>query len=304
MKILVTGAQGMLGHKLVALLDRAPEIDLIATARSEMREPLVRGTFCRLDIQEANQVNTVLEQTHPDVVINTAALAQVDLCEQEKDLCWNVNVKAVANLVQGCKTNGIFLVHVSTDFVFEGTQALLNEEAVPGPVNYYGKSKLAGEEVVKNGMTEWAIVRTVLVYGTSPDPGRTNIVLWVKKSLEDGKMIRVVNNQWRTPTLVEDLAMGCYLVAGKRAKGVFHVSGEELMTPYDAALATASHFGLDASLIKPIEAAELKQSACRPLKTGFVVDKAKQELGFRPHTFREGLSLMSAQLSLLPCQSS
>jgi len=126
---------------------------------------------------------------------------------------------------------------------------------------------------------------------------RSNIVLWVKKSLEDGKRINVVNDQWRTPTLAEDLAMGCYLAASQKAKGIYHISGSEMMTPYDIAIATANFFNLNASLITSANSSTFTQPAKRPPKTGFIVTKAQRELGYKPHTFTEGLSVLASQIS-------
>ncbi|HRG80224.1 MAG TPA: sugar nucleotide-binding protein, partial [Cyclobacteriaceae bacterium] len=168
--------------------------------------------------------------------------------------------------------------------------------AIAKPVNYYGESKLAGEQAVQKSKLKWAILRTVLVYGVTPDLSRSNIVLWVKKSLEEGKTINVVNDQWRTPTLAEDLAMGCYLAASKKATGIYHISGEEMMTPFDIANQTAEIFKLDKSLIKPADSSTFKQPAMRPPKTGFIITKAKQDLGYQPHTFQQGLALLASQL--------
>lgn len=238
----------------------------------------------------------MLQEQKPDVVINAAAMTQVDHCETQREECWRQNVGGVENLVKAVEAVKAHLVHVSTDFIFDGTRGPLTEEEQPAPVNFYGESKLAGEKVVQQSKCSWAILRTVLVYGITPDMSRSNIVLWVKKSLEEGKKIQVVNDQWRTPTLAEDLAQGCYLAAKQKATGIFNISGETMMTPYDIALATADFFKLDASLIQATDSNQFKQPARRPLKTGFIIDKAKRELGYAPHTFREGLQIMAQQM--------
>jgi dTDP-4-dehydrorhamnose reductase len=125
---------------------------------------------------------------------------------------------------------------------------------------------------------------------------RSNIVLWVKNSLEQKKPIRVVTDQYRTPTLAEDLAIGCLLAAEQKATGIYHVSGEEMMTPYDIAIRTAEFFGLDKTLISPTDASQFTQPARRPMRTGFIIDKAKLELGYEPHSFSEGLAIVKSQL--------
>lgn len=299
MRILVTGGNGLLGQKLSLLLDDKEGVDLIATARSPLSIQLKRGKFQLLDITSKAEVDKVITEVQPDVVINTAAMTQVDHCETEREKCWLSNVTAVEYLVDACEKENAKLVHVSTDFIFDGKVGPLKEDAKPDPVNYYGESKLAGERVVQGSQLDWAILRTVLVFGITTDLSRSNIVLWVKKSLEDGKVINVVNDQWRTPTLAEDLAMGCYLAATKKATGIFHISGEKMMTPYDIAIETADFFGLDQTLIKATDSTKFKQPAARPLKTGFDITKAKVELGYTPHTFTEGLGILADQIQKL-----
>ena len=297
MKILITGANGLLGQKLTELLDNDPTVDLIATARGKLTLLLKRGTFLPLDITDPDAVKIVLDRARPEVVINTAAMTQVDQCETDRELCWKNNVTAVRNLVGVCTKNGVRLIHISTDFIFDGSHGPLDESAKPNPLSYYGASKLAAEEIIRKSSLDWAILRTVLVFGITRDMSRSNIVLWVKKSLEEGKPIQVVNDQWRTPTLAEDLALGCLLAAKKNAKGIFNISGLEMMTPYDIAIRTAGFFKLDTSLIKPTDSTKFKQPAVRPLKTGFIIEKARKELGYQPHTFEEGLVMVAQQLS-------
>ncbi|HZI25779.1 MAG TPA: NAD(P)-dependent oxidoreductase [Chryseolinea sp.] len=297
MKILVTGSNGLLGQKLTELLESDASIELIATATRPAAIPVNRGKFFLLDITNAGSVNQIMDDVKPDVIINTAAMTQVDQCETQREVCWQTNVTAVENLVVAAKRNNSHLVHVSTDFIFDGTKELLDENAVPNPVNFYGDSKLAGEKVILGSDISWSILRTVLVFGVTRDMSRSNIVLWVKKSLEQGKTIQVVNDQWRTPTLAEDLAMGCYLAAKKKAKGIYNISGKDYLSAYDIAIRTAEFFRLDKSLIKETDSTQFTQPARRPLRTGFEIDKARKELGYEPRSFEEGLEVLSSQLT-------
>ncbi len=296
MKIIITGANGLLGYKLVQLLSKQSDVQTIATGRRMISGLPANVSFSELDITDSIQTEKIISQLKPEVVINTAAMTQVDQCETDRDLCWKGNVTGVENLIAACAKNQTHLVHVSTDFIFDGTHGPLDENAVPNPVNYYGESKLAAEKVIQQSSISWTILRTVLVFGVTPDMSRSNIVLWVKKSLEDGKTINVVNDQWRTPTLAEDLAMGCYLSAKKKARGIYNISGEEMMTPYDIAMQTADFFKLNKSLINATDSSKFKQPALRPPKTGFIITKAKNELGYQPHSFEEGLAVMASQL--------
>lgn len=296
MKILVTGANGLLGQKLSALLMKDDSVTPILTARGTISFPVHRGITRSMDITKADAVESVISETKPDVVINTAAMTLVDQCETDQETCWTCNVKAVENLIDACAKSGSHLIHVSTDFIFSGERGPLDENEKPDPVNFYGKSKAAAEELIMRSNTPWSILRTVLVYGITTDLSRSNIVLWVKDNLEKGKTIRVVNDQWRTPTLAEDLAMGCYLAAKKKAQGVFNISGKDFMTPYDMAIKTAEFFKLDKSLIVATDSTQFKQTARRPLRTGFIIDKAKKELGYQPRSFEEGLKILSEQI--------
>ena len=297
MKILLTGSNGLLGQKLVALLRQQPDLTFIATSRGANKlaglYPDVH--FINLDVSDAAQVQQVLGQEQPTHLIHTAAMTNVDECELNREACWQHNVTAVENLVQACARQHIHLTHLSTDFIFSGEAGPLAEDAAPGPVNFYGESKLAAEQAVQASSGPWAIARTVLVYGVAHDYGRTNIVLWVRDSLRAGKPIKVVADQWRTPTLAEDLAQGCWLLARQSAQGIYHISGEELLTPHALALRVAAHFGLDASLIEQVDARTFTQPARRPTRTGFLIDKARRDLGYRPHTLAEGIALVEAQ---------
>lgn len=297
MKILVTGANGLLGQKLVSLLQEKGNIHVVATARGNSAQPITQGEFRSLDVTDNNQVEKLVSETKPDVIIHTAAMTQVDDCETKRDECILNNVTAVENLVAACRTHNVHLVHVSTDFIFDGSTGPLDELAEPNPVNFYGESKLAAEKAIQSSGISWSILRTVLVYGVTNDMSRSNIVLWVKKSLEENKSISVVNDQWRTPTLAEDLAQGCYLAAIKKAGGVFNISGKDFMSPFDIAVQTAEFFKLDKTLIQATDSTKFKQPARRPMKTGFIIDKAKKELGYEPHSFLEGLEIVSKQIS-------
>jgi dTDP-4-dehydrorhamnose reductase len=296
-RILITGSNGLLGQKLVALLAANNSVETIATAKGENRLTLSEGyQYVEMDVTDAFQVDGVLSQIRPDVIIHTAAMTNVDQCEMERDACWTLNVTAVEILIKACRKHNIFLEHVSTDFVFDGTSGPYKEEDEPNPISFYGWSKYAAEKAVMHADINWAIARTVLVYGIAHDMSRSNIILWVKKSLEEGKAIKVVTDQFRTPTLAEDLAMGCFLIADQQAKGIFHISGKDFLTPYEMAIMTADYFSLNKSLISPTDASTFTQPARRPPRTGFDLKKSRNILGYEPHTFREGIALVAKQI--------
>jgi dTDP-4-dehydrorhamnose reductase len=296
-RVLITGANGLLGQKLITRLQEIPDFFFIATARRPLTVPLSRGVFYSMDVSNAEAVSRVFSEVKPDIVIHTAAMTNVDQCEQDRDECYRQNVTAVEHLIKACETFRTHLIHISTDFIFDGSRGPLTETDTPNPINFYGETKLEAERLIQNSRLNWCILRTVLVYGVTPDMSRSNIVLWVKKSLEEQKPIKLVNDQWRTPTLAEDLAEACYLAARKKASGIYNISGAEMMTPYDMALITAEVFDLDTSLLSVTDSNQFKQPARRPLRTGFVIDKAIRDLGYQPHSFREGVALVREQLN-------
>ena len=297
-RILITGSNGLLGQKLVDLLRKQASVDLIATARGNNRLPVTEGyTYASLDITVQEEVSDIFDQFKPDMVIHTAAMTNVDTCETDRDGCDVLNVNSVAYLIEACEKHGTYLCHLSTDFIFDGADGPYTEEGIANPISYYGESKLKAEQLLFTSKIRWSIARTVLVYGIVPDMSRSNIVLWVKKSLEDGKTIQVVTDQFRTPTLAEDLAMGCWLLAKDEVEGIFNISGSDFLTPYEMAVMTADYYGLDKSLLQKADSSTFTQTAKRPAKTGFILDKAKKVLGYSPKTFQEGIAIMAQQVA-------
>lgn len=297
MKILVTGSNGLLGQKLVHQLSTDPEVELVATARGANRLNKQEGyVYHSMDISNLNEVLDVFEQEKPDVVIHTAAMTHVDQCEEDKAGCEKLNVEAVQYIIAACSTFNCHLVHLSTDFIFNGEEGPLSEEAVPEPLSFYGESKLRAEQLIQASTVPAAILRTVLVYGVAENMSRSNIVLWAKGALEKGDPIKVVDDQYRTPTLAEDLAQGCILAAKQKAKGVYNISGADFFCIIDMVREIARFWDLDENLIKPLDSSTLNQAAKRPPKTGFIIDKAQRELAYKPHSFKEGLAIVSEQI--------
>ncbi len=298
-RVLITGANGLLGQKLIDLYLDKSDKELIATAKGECRHPEKNKlNYCELDITNEEDVKTVIEKYKPHCVINTAAMTNVDACESEQELCDSLNVKAVEYIAKHCLNNQVHLIHLSTDFIFDGTHGPLDENETPNPLSYYGWSKLKGENIIKQHGENWAILRTVLVYGIVADMSRSNIVLWAKGALEKGQSIKVVDDQYRTPTLAEDLAMGCFLAEDKHAKGIFNISGKDFMSIFELVNRVADYFHLDKSIIERTNSSTLNQAAKRPPITGFVLDKAIKELGYNPHSFEQGIELMLNQLKI------
>lgn len=290
MNILVTGANGFLGHYLVDRLLQK-EHAVIATGLGACRLPFNgrrNFIYAPMDFTDAERVKVVFEEYKPMAVIHAGAMCKPDDCELQQELAYKVNVEGTVNLLMESKQWGSYFLYVSTDFIFDGNKGMYSEEDVPDPVNYYGVTKWQAEKAVMQYEGSWAIARTVLVYG-KPLAGRSNILTVVKEKLEKGEGYKVVSDQVRTPTYVEDLAAGIILMIEKKVGGIFHLSGPDILTPFDMACKTADLLQLDKTLLTNVTAAIFLQPAQRPLQTGFRIDKSKKELGFEPIPFDEGL---------------
>ena len=298
MRILITGSNGLLGQKLVSALRHDPEVELIATSRGADRTPEPLGAHYRsLDITVATEVDAVFDAVRPDVVIHTAAMTNVDACEQDPEGCRLQNVVATAHLVQAAKRHGSHFIHLSTDFIFDGRNGPYREEDAPAPLSIYGHSKLDSERIVQDaGLAKWAIARTIIVYGIAEGLSRSNVVLWAKAALEKGQPIKVVDDQWRMPTLAEDLADGCIRIAKRGATGIYHLSGPDGMSILELVQRVGAFFHLDTSVVTPVKSDSLGQPAQRPPRTGFILDKARRDLGYAPRHFEEGLAVLADQL--------
>ncbi len=297
MKILVTGVNGLLGQHLVpVLLEKQYRVVGIGRGTARIDYPASAGfTYYEADISGEQPLHDIMYEERPDVVVHGAAMTQVDECELNQDRCFDINVHGTMHALVDAEQFSSLFIYISTDFVFSGEEGNYREEDPPRPVNWYGYTKTEAEALVEASDVPWAIVRTCLVYGRSGKGTRNNMITWSKQKLEKNKPFQVVDDQVRTPTYAGDLANGILLIIEKKATGIFHLSGKDIMTPFDMTLATARHFGLDASVIERVNAGSFSQPAKRPARTGFIIDKAINELGYSPLSFDEGLRKMFEQ---------
>jgi dTDP-4-dehydrorhamnose reductase len=252
--------------------------------------------YRRLDASDKHEVRAVLEEIEPEVIINTAAMTNVDQCETDREAAWRANVVSVENLVQAAKLIGAHLIHISTDYVFDGKNGPYIELDRPNPVSYYGRTKLASENVIRTSGIPHTIFRTMILYGTGYNV-KSNFGLWVLKSLTEGKPVRVVDDQMGNPTRADDLAYAIIKALELGRSGLYHVSGPELVSRYDFALAVAEVFELNKKLITPVKTAALKQQACRPMKSGFITLKAQTDLDVRMSGMIHGLTVLKNELA-------
>lgn len=299
MRILITGANGLLGQALVRRLASNMYSDVLATGldKAPRQAADVSFGYARMDICDLNHVRQVIEDFEPHWVINCAALTQVDRCQEDRSLCWQINVGGVENLARACHATGARLLQVSTDFVFDGTEELYQENDRPNPISFYGRSKLAGENVAREaGIDQWSVVRTSVVYGAATGLLRKDFVGWVRSKLSAQEHIDVFTDQWRTPTYSFDLAKGIDNLIHKGGSGVYNLTGRDYVTMYSFAQTIAEVFSLDRSLLRPVTKSAINQVAPRPDRSGLIILKAETEIGYRPMNLEATLQHLKRHL--------
>lgn len=290
MKVLLTGANGFLGHYLVpALLDKGVEV--LATGKGPCRLNRQQASgfaYAEMDFTDPVITTRTVSAFAPDCIIHAGAVSKPDECELNREVAWQINTGSTILLLQTAAALSAFFVYISTDFVFDGEKGMYSEVDQPAPVNFYGTTKWESERAVHQYPHPWSIIRTVLVYG-QPLAGRSNILSIVRDKLEKKETYKVVDDQVRTPTYVGDLVNGIISIIEKKATGTWHLSGADVLTPYEMACKTADYLGLDRSLLTRVTADTFTQPAKRPVKTGFSIEKAQRELGYSPLSFEQGL---------------
>lgn len=292
-KILIIGANGFTGRRVLDSLSENEACEVVGCSLHPDIRPGEKHTFVRVDVNDYPAVEVLFDHVCPDVVINCSALSVPDYCEQHREEAYALNVAAVENLAHCCEHQGSRFIHLSTDFVFDGkSDRLYTEEDTPAPLNYYGLTKYQGEQAVAKISRNYAIARVVVVYGKALPGQHGNILQLVKNRLEAGQEIRVVSDQYRTPTWVADIADGVERLVHSGNSGIYHICGAEHLSIADMAYRVADYFGLDRSLIHPVTTEEMKETTPRPRYSGLSIGKAKRELSYRPHTLEEGLKEM------------
>jgi dTDP-4-dehydrorhamnose reductase len=296
-RVLVCGSNGLLGQRLALLFDSDDEYEVLHSShhRSFAQEDIFID-YTQLDISNRGDVKSLVTSFRPDVILNAAAMTNVDTCEREREQAWKMNVTAVENLMEVCRRIDAKLVHISTDYVFDGKAGNYSEEDRVNPINYYGKTKLAGENILVSSGIDCTILRTIVVYGTGVNV-RNNFALWVINNLHENKTINCADDQISNPTYVHDLAAVMKQCIEVDAKGIFHIAGAESVSRFDFAIRAAEIFGYDISLINKTKSNDLQQFALRPLNTSFNIEKAKKIFKYHPMNITQGLKLLQEELT-------
>jgi len=293
MKLLITGSNGLLGQKVVDLC-LSKKIDFLATSSGPNRySKYPSSTYASLDITDEQNIHTVLNSYKPTHVIHTAAMTNVDQCELSPEACDLVNRQAVLMIARYCQLQQIHFQLLSTDFVFDGAAGPYRETDQPNPLSVYARSKFEAERIVQqlDGL-HFSIVRTIIVYGQGEKLSRSNLILWAKEALEKGAPMQIVHDQFRAPTWAADLAWACVRICELEQQGIFHISGPETLSIDQIVERVATFYNLSTAHITKLSSASLQQAAQRPPKTGFILDKAREVLGYNPHTLEQTFALI------------
>lgn len=283
-RVLITGSNGLLGQKLVHdCLER--KLSFFGVSSGENRNPdCPSDNYYPLDLTQHDRVEAFLNRERFTHILHTAAMTNVDACELNPNDCYEVNHLASQHLFAIAKDHNIHFTLLSTDFIFDGKQGNYSETDVPHPLSVYGKSKwLAEQDLVKSEYTNWAIARTIIVYGKAHHLNKSNIFSWLIHELSQGKEVTLLTDHFRAPTWAVDLSKGCLSIVENNAKGIYHLCGPETLSIFDIGIRVARYLGVSEQLIKPIDSTILNQPAPRPPRTGFNLSKAQIELNYRPH---------------------
>jgi len=293
MKILITGANGLIAQKLIRNLSKNREYQINATSRKSVIPKNDINSFT-VDLVYAD-INKLIETLRPDVLVHCAAIGSPDACEVDQFAAQRMNVDVTSRLTAACKDYGLHMVFLSTDLIFDGKKGNYSEDEAPNPVNYYGTSKVEAEKVIINSGIKHAIIRTSLVYGFEPKLPRKNIVLRVVETLKQGNSFKVPFDQIRTPTFVDDLVDATISIIQNKTIGIYNISGANTISVSDFAITAAKAFDLDPSLLIPVSTRELAEPANRPLNTSLNITKAIHELKYNPVSIEEGLRKVKEQ---------
>jgi len=297
MKILVTGTNGLLGQAVTKLFKRETDFDLLVTSIEQEQYAASDCEYRQLDINSREELKKITGNYLPDVIINCAAYTDVDKSETERELCWKLNVDAVKNLIIASRINNSRIIHYSTDYVFDGKNGPYTEESKPSPVSFYGRSKLAGENALLTSGVDFAILRTVVLFGTGKKV-KPNFPLWLLSKLKNSEPVNVVDDQISNNTIADDLAYGTLKIIEKGSRGIYNIAGKDIISRYEFAMIFCDIFKFDRNMVNRIKTKDLSQPASRPLKSGLITLKAEAELGFQPMDTSEALSLLKIQLGM------
>lgn len=295
--VIITGCNGLLGTKLASLVPDGREIIGI-DIHGEPAAPNGLFAYESCDINDQGRIADIFDRFRPDAVMHTAAFTHVDGCETERQRAWDVNVKGTEHIAESAKVHSARLIHLSTDYVFDGRNGPYREEDTSNPISHYGYTKLASEQAVNRIMDNAVIARTMVLYGIEPHI-RKNFLTWLLGKLTAGEPVTIVTDQYGNPTLADDLAGVLWALLDSGVRGIYHTAGRDWLNRFEFARAAAKCFGMDPGLIQPTTTERFNPPAPRPLKSGLICEKLKRDLGISMCSVSEGLETVKRQMESL-----
>lgn len=286
-KILIVGASSKTALTTIGILSSQTDWEIHAISSKAISvDKSVKHYQC--SALEFKSIRDISNSIKPDIIINFVAQTNVDECEVDRMLAYELNVKVVENLIRAAKISQSKIIQLSTDYVYDGKNGPYSENDLPSPINYYGKTKLAAENACIVSNLPYSIIRTNIVYGVA-DGLKKDFIEWVLENCNAGKNINVVSDQYGNPTLADDIAVAIMKIISKKRTGVYHIGGKDYVSRYEFAVKIAEHFHVDSSLINKIETSDLNQKANRPMKGGLLTLKAETDLGIKLAGIESGL---------------
>ncbi len=286
MRVLIVGCKGLLGQNLLAYAPAEVELCGISKSADPLNNSCLKA-YRSVDVTVRADLERAIKDFNPDWIFNAAAMTHVDRCETEPQICAQLN----RDSVEWMAASGKPMVHISTDYVFDGEKGPYAEEDVTHPLSVYGQIKLESENIVLQYSSQSLVIRTMLLWGKQMGD-KTSFPDFVKNTLEQGKMVRCADDQWGHPTLVDDLAQGIWTLWKLKSVGLFHISGPDYVNRLQWAEAIAQFYGLPLTGLTSVKTSELGQPARRPLKSGLKIDKFVQATGLKPKTLQEQLQFV------------
>ncbi len=295
MRLLITGINGLLGQNLVKEFSHdhgISGIDLNPGIYPESESI----TVAQLDLNKTADLKRHILETAPDALIHTAAYTNVDKAEDDRDLASAINAKVPEELALICSEQNIPMIHISTDYVFNGDQGPYREADNCDPRGHYAESKYAGEQAVLKLGGQVAVIRPNVMYGHGRDL-KSSFVAWLIGELTQGRPVNIVDDQYSNPSYARRLSSAIRLILDKKAWDVWHFGSKEVVSRYTFALKVADSFGLPTDLISAISTGDLNQRAPRPMRSGLICEKLKQKLGFPILNIDEELQLLKEEMN-------
>ena len=286
-KTLIIGGSGLVGRVLIR---RIKDIAKMYATYNINRINLVGTKFYQLDVRDEKRVNELVKEIQPEIVINAAAKRNTRYCEKNPEDVYKVNVEGTKNIVKACKTINAKMVFISSDQVFDGTKGKYSEDDELNPLNTYGKQKVMAEEIIKDNLDNWLIIRASYIYGWFR--GSDNFVTWVIENLKSGHEIQISYDQFVTPIHVENFVDILIKLLEKDKKGIYHVGEGECLSKYEFVKRLKEAFRFDEAIIKPISSDALNENMVRPKNNCLDLSKIKNELDFSKYSIKSGLEIM------------